>query len=101
MFVLPYWYIFLLDKSSWNNHSYLYGLIGLIFLFSNAHHYCSIDAWKDPRMEAKVPFWNYFLLKFQFFLLYFVAGLKKLCSEWLSGYAMSNLSYHWVFSPFR
>lgn len=24
-----------------------------------------------------------------------------MCSEWLSGYAMSNLSNHWVFSPFR
>lgn len=24
-----------------------------------------------------------------------------MCSEWLSGYAMSNLSNHWVFTPFR
>jgi hypothetical protein len=37
VFVLTYWYIFLLDKSSWNNHSYLYGLIAFIFLFTNAH----------------------------------------------------------------
>lgn len=29
------------------------------------------------------------------------AGLKKFSLEWLSGYAMSNLSYHWVFAPFR
>lgn len=24
-----------------------------------------------------------------------------MCPEWLSGYAMTNLSYHWVFLPFR
>lgn len=39
VFVLTYWYIFLLDKSSWNNHSYLYGLVGFIFLFTDAHSY--------------------------------------------------------------
>uniref|UniRef100_A0A182M8H7 HTTM-like domain-containing protein n=1 Tax=Anopheles culicifacies TaxID=139723 RepID=A0A182M8H7_9DIPT len=96
-----YWYIFLLDKSAWNNHSYLYGLLGTIFLFTDAHRCWSIDAWQNPPAEQTVPYWNYFILKFQFFVLYFVAGLKKLCREWLSGYAMTNLSYHWVFFPFR
>jgi vitamin K-dependent gamma-carboxylase len=50
-----------------------------------------------------VPFWNYFLLKFQFFILYFVAGVKKLSSEWLYEwqYSMTNLSLNWVFAPFR
>lgn len=50
-----------------------------------------------------MPFWNYFLLKFQFFVLYFIAGLKKSSPEWLNEwqYSMTNLSFHWVFSPFR
>lgn len=39
VFVLTYWYVFLLDKSSWNNHSYLYGLMGFIFLFTDAHNF--------------------------------------------------------------
>lgn len=62
----------------------------------------SVDAWCN-QVEAKVPFWNYFLLKFQFFVLYFIAGLKKSSSEWLYEwqYSMTNLSFHWVFSPFR
>uniref|UniRef100_A0A182K1A0 Uncharacterized protein n=1 Tax=Anopheles christyi TaxID=43041 RepID=A0A182K1A0_9DIPT len=101
LFTGTYWYVFLLDKSAWNNHSYLYGLLGSIFLFTDAHRCWSIDAWRDPPSDQTVPFWNYFILKFQFFVLYFVAGLKKLCREWLSGYAMTNLSYHWVFFPFR
>lgn len=62
--------------------------------------YSSIDAWCN-KLDAKVPFWNYFLLKFQFFVLYFIAGLKKSSNEWLDGYSMTNLSLHWVFTPFR
>lgn len=38
-FTITYWYIFLLDKTSWNNHSYLYGLIAFQLMFFDAHHY--------------------------------------------------------------
>ncbi|XP_062549969.1 vitamin K-dependent gamma-carboxylase [Armigeres subalbatus] len=101
LFVTSYWYVFLLDKSAWNNHSYLYGLLGTIFLFTDAHKCYSVDAWRNKTLQPEVPFWNYLILKYQFFILYFLAGLKKMCPEWLSGYAMTNLSYHWVFLPFR
>ncbi|XP_001655674.2 vitamin K-dependent gamma-carboxylase [Aedes aegypti] len=102
MFVISYWYVFLLDKSAWNNHSYLYGLLGTIFMFTDAQKCFSLDACRNNDPQSKtVPFWNYFILKYQFFILYFLAGLKKMCPEWLSGYAMTNLSYHWVFLPFR
>lgn len=37
-FTLTYWYVFFLDKTSWNNHSYLYGLIGFQLMFFDAHH---------------------------------------------------------------
>ncbi|XP_033335453.2 gamma-glutamyl carboxylase isoform X2 [Megalopta genalis] len=63
----------------------------------------ALDARKTSTGQGKamVPLWNYFILRFQFFALYFLAGLKKSSTEWLSGYAMSNLSSHWVFSPFK
>lgn len=38
-FVLPYWYIFLLDKTLWNNHSYLYGIVALLFWGTGANKY--------------------------------------------------------------
>lgn len=38
-FVTGYWYIFLLDKPAWNNHSYLFGLVGTLLLFTQAHSY--------------------------------------------------------------
>ena len=38
---------------------------------------------------------------FQFFLVYFIAGLKKLDLDWVTGYSMNELSRHWVFFPFK
>ena len=38
-FILTYWYVFLLEKSYWNNHSYLYGLTGVMLFMTDAHHY--------------------------------------------------------------
>ena len=38
-FMITYWYIFLLEKCRWNNHSYLYGLISFMLLLSDANRY--------------------------------------------------------------
>jgi vitamin K-dependent gamma-carboxylase len=38
-FLIPYWYLFFLDKTTWNNHSYLYGLIGLQLLLNDANRF--------------------------------------------------------------
>jgi len=48
-----------------------------------------------------VPNWNYLFLRFQIFLLYFYAGVKKMDSEWLGGYSMKGYGGHWVFTPFQ
>jgi hypothetical protein len=39
LFGLPYWYILLLDKSFWNNHSYLFGIVTMLLMGSSANHY--------------------------------------------------------------
>lgn len=36
MYTVPYWYLILVDKSVWNNHTYLFGLMGILFSFSSA-----------------------------------------------------------------
>lgn len=64
--------------------------------------FSSLDSLLDKKIRNKsVPNWNYFILKFQFFMLYFLAGIKKSNWEWLEGYAMNNMGNHWVFIPFR
>lgn len=102
MFLMPYWYIFLLDKTSWNNHSYLYGLMAFILLLCDGNRYRSLDGLLRPKIRnSHVPLWNYTLLRCQVFLVYFIAGLKKLDMDWMMGYSMQNLSNQWVFDPFR
>lgn len=101
-FIIPYYYIFLLDKAAWNNHTYLYGLIALLLLGSNAHHYWSLDAvFGTVKHDAPVPLWNYAILRIQLFIVYFVAGLKKMDHDWIEGYSMTNLNHHWIFDPFK
>uniref|UniRef100_A0A8V5GYA5 Vitamin K-dependent gamma-carboxylase n=1 Tax=Melopsittacus undulatus TaxID=13146 RepID=A0A8V5GYA5_MELUD len=101
-FLCPYWYVLLLDKTSWNNHSYLYGLLAFQLTFMGADRYGSVDGLFRPhKRNAHVPLWNYTLLRAQIFLVYFIAGLKKLDMDWVSGYSMGSLARHWLFAPFR
>uniref|UniRef100_A0A8C5LZ46 Vitamin K-dependent gamma-carboxylase n=1 Tax=Leptobrachium leishanense TaxID=445787 RepID=A0A8C5LZ46_9ANUR len=102
LFLVPYWYVFFLDKTTWNNHSYLYGLIGFQLTLINANRYWSIDGLLSSRKRnAHVPLWNYTLLRIQIFIVYFIAGIKKLDADWVEGYSMGSLSRHWLFDPFK
>jgi vitamin K-dependent gamma-carboxylase len=84
--VLPYWYIFFLDKTHWNNHSYLFGLIGIILTLTDSDKSFAISATNE-----EIPAWNYHIIRLQIFILYFYAGIKKTEVDWLTGYSMSNL----------
>ncbi|KAL8587542.1 hypothetical protein ACOMHN_000948 [Nucella lapillus] len=102
MHLLPYWYLLLLEKSRWNNHSYLFGILSFLLLLCDANRYWSLDGLFHTKIRnADVPMWNYALLRTQVFLVYFLAGLKKLDVDWVNGYSMTYLSSHWVFNPFK
>uniref|UniRef100_A0A3Q3LXB4 Vitamin K-dependent gamma-carboxylase n=1 Tax=Mastacembelus armatus TaxID=205130 RepID=A0A3Q3LXB4_9TELE len=102
MFISTYWYIFFLDKTTWNNHSYLYGLIGFQLTLMDGNRYWSVDGLRRPSIRnAHVPLWNYTVLRAQIFIVYFIAGIKKLDADWVEGYSMSYLAHHWLFDPFK
>jgi vitamin K-dependent gamma-carboxylase len=46
IFTLLYTYIFLIDKVDYNNHYYLICLLGLLFIFTNADRWMSVDSWR-------------------------------------------------------
>ncbi|XP_051496584.1 LOW QUALITY PROTEIN: vitamin K-dependent gamma-carboxylase [Apus apus] len=101
-FLGPYWYLLLLDKTSWNNHSYLYGLLAFQLALMGADRYWSVDGlFRPQKRNAHVPLWNYALLRAQIFIVYFIAGLKKLDADWVGGWSMGTLARHWLFAPFR
>lgn len=102
MFISSYWYVFFLDKTAWNNHSYLYGLISFQLTLMDANRYWSLDGLRNPRKRnAHVPLWNYTVLRTQIFIVYFIAGVKKLDADWVEGYSMKYLAHHWLFDPFK
>ncbi|KAK7895714.1 hypothetical protein WMY93_021039 [Mugilogobius chulae] len=102
MFLSTYWYVFFLDKTAWNNHSYLYGLIGFQLTLMDGNRYWSVDGLRKPQIRnAHVPLWNYTVLRTQIFIVYFIAGIKKLDADWVEGYSMSYLAHHWLFDPFK
>ena len=100
LYATGFWYLLIIDKSRWNNHSYLFGILALQSVFNDANCCFSIDSYRLD-LKNSVPKWQYFLLRFQLFLVYFYAGVKKFDSDWLGGYSMVNLSQHWAWTPFR
>lgn len=71
--------LFLMEKSEYINHLYLYCLIAFWLIW--------LPEKKGNRMEA--PAWYYYLLLFHISIVYFFAGIAKLNPDWLSGNAVN------------
>lgn len=83
-FFLGYSYIFLLEKSLYQNHCYLICLISGIMVFLPAHRAFSLDRlfWGISGTQV-VPQWTLWLLRIQLAIPYFYGGLAKLNYDWL------------------
>ena len=126
LYVFIVTYVFLMDVTRWNNHSYLFVLLSILFSCTDANHYLSLDGkiaageiaddflfglgyWLNKKSKIKgkavrnkhIPNYQYFLLQFQIFLLYFYAAIKKLDPDWLSGWSMTSLHKDAPFDVFR
>lgn len=89
LFFLSYTYVFLLDKTPYNNHYYLISLLSFLLILVDGQRWFSLDGWhkRDPASQT-VPFWQLFILRAQFFIVYFYGGLAKLNRDWLMGEPM-------------
>jgi hypothetical protein len=81
VFVLSLSFIFFQEKSYYNNHIYLFILLGILLSFTHADHFLSLRG-KAGRVTA-VPRWQQFVLQAQFVIVYFYGGLTKLKPDWL------------------
>jgi hypothetical protein len=114
-----FWYLFLLDKRTWNNHTYLFATLSSVFIFLDAHATYSVDSvvyyfYRKMCCNAKakalnqplhVPSWQIWIVRVLHFMVYTIAGLKKLMDfDWTGGYAMTGLSskplFQVVFKPY-
>tara|TARA_R110002095_G_scaffold116484_2_gene101632 strand:- start:1248 stop:2783 length:1536 start_codon:yes stop_codon:yes gene_type:complete len=83
-FFLGYSYVFLLEKSLYQNHCYLICLMSGIMVMIPAHRAFSLDRllWRIKGSQV-APQWALWLLRFQIAIPYFYGGLAKLNYDWL------------------
>ncbi len=81
IFAAGYLYIFLLDKSIYNNHIYLFILLAFLLSFTDADKVLSLAAKKIKTFS--IPHWQLFLLQLQIVIVYFYGGLAKLKYDWI------------------
>ncbi|MGC4058365.1 MAG: HTTM domain-containing protein [Chitinophagaceae bacterium] len=74
-FIFSFGYFFLLEKSYYNNHFYLFLLIAFVYLFCHPR--------RDANGKQYIPYWLLLLLQVQIVIVYFYGGLVKLNPDWL------------------
>lgn len=85
-FALGYIYSFLLEKSNYLNHGYLFCWLAVIMIFLPAGRQLSWDVWRKPEKRRNfIPFLYLFVLRFLIGIVYFFGGIAKINGDWLRG----------------
>ena len=78
--------VYLMQKSSYNNHYYLLMLLCGIMFFLPAHKNASIDSWRDKSLrEISMPRWVWLFIVLQLWIIYTYASVAKLYPDWFNG----------------
>lgn len=82
--------VYLMQKSSYNNHYYLLMLLCWIMAFLPANRSLSLDSSQNPSLKSKaMPRWVLLVLVFQVWIVYTFAALNKFYPGWMDGSAIS------------
>ena len=105
MYTLLWAGVYLMQKSSYNNHYYLLMLLCFLMVFLPAHRYASIDVWLKPQLKKiSMPRWGWLLLVLQMFIVYTYAAVAKLYPDWLDatlpGILMAARKDFWLVGDF-
>ncbi len=76
--------VYLMQKTSYNNHYYLLMLLAFIMGFFPAHKNLSVDAYQNPQLKTD-SMYNFFrwIIIAQLFIVYTYASVAKLYGDWL------------------
>lgn len=94
LLAMGYTYVFLIDKSQYQNHYYLLMLTAWLMVFVPAQRVFSIDSWWAARggntsaCGQSVPRWCLWIVRFQVALPYFFGGIAKMNADWVHGQPM-------------
>jgi hypothetical protein len=92
--------VYLMQKTSYNNHYYLMMLLCWIMVFLPANRWLSIDARKNPAMRStSMPNWVRVLIISLLFVVYTYASVAKWYPDWLNATVpsllMKSKSHFW------
>ncbi len=84
IFALGFTWLFLLEKTHYLNHGYLFCWISFLMIVLPAHRCCSFDARRNPALRSGVaPAWCVWVLPFLMGVVYCYGGIAKLNADWL------------------
>lgn len=86
--VLVHWlcftYLFLLDKSYFNNHYYLFSLFALLLLFISADRWGTVSLEKNRRNRGRpVAYWQLFIFRLLIAAVFFFGAWAKVQKDWI------------------
>lgn len=83
-FTLLWTGVYLMQKTSYNNHYYLLALISFIMIFLPANRGSSLDARQNPALRSNaMPQYVKWIIVGQLLIVYTFASLAKLYEDWL------------------
>lgn len=93
--------VYLMQKTSYNNHYYLMMLLCWIMVFLPANRWLSMDAKANPGIRStSMPNWVRLLVISLLFIVYTYASVAKWYPDWLNatapGLLMKNKSHFWL-----
>lgn len=84
--------VYLMQKSSYNNHYYLLFLINILMCFLPAHKNLSLDVkYNNTQQTDWMPAWVKWLIVAQLFIVYTYASVAKFYPDWLNTTVAENL----------
>jgi vitamin K-dependent gamma-carboxylase len=97
--------VYLMQKTSYNNHYYLMMLLCWIMVFLPAHRWFSVDAAWNPKIKSpSMPRWVLLVLILQVWIVYTYASIAKLYPDWLNASVaelfMRGKSDYWLIGEF-
>ncbi|MGB3591732.1 MAG: HTTM domain-containing protein [Nonlabens sp.] len=85
-YAISWTYVYLLQKSSYNNHCYLIMLLNWIMLLLPAHRSASLDArFNNVARREHMSRWIYIFIVAFLFIIYAYASIAKFYPDWLDG----------------
>ena len=93
--------VYLMQKTSYNNHYYLMMLLCWIMVFLPANRWFSLDARQNPTLKSpSMPQWVKITVILQVGIVYTYASIAKLYPDWLDAtvaqYFMSGKKHYWL-----